>query len=154
MELSVKERVLQQFEKEVWTIRPFQNTPDHVGREELTEGQQNMGLALACLDGEENFVYQTAYLQVTVQITIDYAVKLAVGDIASTKQGAVLAALKKVLLSNVNLIEEGSAAQLTENIQIREYFPDRAGPTDDVATAAVTFDVIYREDKENPYRLF
>lgn len=153
---SVKERVLKQIVAKLEAFTDASNNGvqfDFVSREELIEEQMNRGKAISVIDGNESFIYQTAYLQCSLEVSFDYAVKLFKGDVASTKLGLVHAELKKVFLSDINLIETGSGLQLCENVRIREYLPDRAGPNDDVATALSSFEFIYRENKEDPYQL-
>jgi len=154
--LSVKERVLQQLQKLIESMSEDANNGvyfEHVQRSELEEHQRSQGMCCAILDTVETFVYQTVYLQCTMQVGLDVSVRMRLGDVPSTRQAQVLAEIKKTLLSNYILVEENTFAQLTENIQLREYLPDPSSANDDVITAFVTFDVIYREHKENPYQL-
>lgn len=155
-DVPVKERILRQVKKNLEAFTASSNNGiafEFVTREELPEEKIHQGIAVAILDSDESFVYQTAYLSCTMQVGFDINVRLKKGDVPSERLGAVFAEIKKVLLSDCNLIEDDTAAQLCENILIRDYLPDRAGPNDDVATAFANFDFIYRENKENPYQL-
>ena len=156
IQVPVKERILRQVKKNLEAFTAGANNGIYfqfVTREELVEEKISQGTSIAILDADESYVYQTAYLSVSMQVGFDIAIKLKKGDVPSEKLGAVFAELKRVLLSDYNLIEDETAAQLCENIQVRDYLPDRAGPNDDVATAFANFDFIYREDKQDPYQL-
>ena len=110
-------------------------------------------MCCALLDSVETYIYQTGYLQCTMQLGVDVSMRLSHGDVPSTRQAHIFAELKKVMLSNYHTVEDDTALQLTENVQMREYLPDPSSANDDVITAFITFDVIYRENKENPYQL-
>lgn len=157
IQVPVKERILRQVQRKLEAVNENDNNGikfEFVTREELTEDRMSKGISVAILDADESFVYQTCYLECSMQVGFDFAIKLRKGDVPSEKLGAVFAELKRVLLNDYNLIEDDTNAQLCENIQIRDYLPDRAGPHDDVATGFANFDFIYREDKQNPYNLF
>lgn len=156
MILSVKERILQQVKKNLESFTYENNNEiqfDYVGREELDESQQNAGTCISVIDGGEEFVYQTSYLLCQMRVSFDISCKIRKGDTPSFLLNAIFAELKKELLSDYNLIEDDTNAQLCENIQVSSYLPDPAGPNDDVATAFAEFLFLYRENKENPYQL-
>lgn len=154
-DVPVKERILIQLVKNIEAMNEIDNgiAFEFVTRYAQDSQQQNLGNSIAVLDGNESFVYQTAYLQCTMQVGFEYTVDMRKGDIASERLGFILAALKKVLLSNPHMIEDDTNAQLTENVRITDYLPETPGENDDVVQAFAQFEFLYRENKENPFML-
>lgn len=154
--LPVKERILKQIEKNILAMTEYDNNGvsfEFVTRYAQDTQTQHQGNAIAILDGNESFVYQTSYLSCTMQVGLEFTCKIKKGAVASTKLGQVFAALKKQLLSDPHLIEEGTSVQLCENVRVTDYLPTTPDANDDVAQAFAQFDFIYREEKENPYTL-
>jgi len=131
---------------------------DFVQREELDRTKQFQGNAISVLDMDEFYTYQTAYLLSTLRIGMEFWYKMKKGEVASTQLGIVLAELKRVFLSDTNLLEDNVSntppfVQLCENVRIVQADYDIEGPFEKVVSGFIQFDFMYRTDKENPYTL-
>lgn len=158
-QVPVRERVVQQIVRKFQAMNLAAKDENNgvyvqsVVRAELDRTQQYKGTAVSVMDLDEFYIYQTCYLQCTLRVGIEFYSPIKVGGIASTQLGIVLAQIKKVMLSDTNLIEEGTGLQLTENVRIVQVDLDVESQFDKIASGFVQFDVIYRTDKEDPFKL-
>jgi hypothetical protein len=131
---------------------------EHVTREELDRTKKFQGNSIAVIDMDEFYVYQTCYLECTLRVGLEFWYKMEKGDVASTQLGHVLAQLKRVFLSDTNLLEDSETGvppfiQLCENVRIVEASFDIEGPFEKVVSGFAQFDFVYRTNKEDPYAL-
>jgi len=155
-EVPVRERVVQQLERKLQSMTLEGNNGvsfKHVVRGELNRSQKFQGNSIAIQDMEEFYTYQTCYLQCNLRVGLEFWFSTAVNSVPSAELGKVLAELKRVLMTDINLIEQTTALQLAENVRILEVDYDIEGPFDRVVSGYLQLEVIYRESKENPYQL-
>lgn len=155
-EISVRERVVQQMQRKLDTMTLEANNGvsfKHVVRGELNRTQKFQGNAIAVQDMEEFYTYQTCYLQCNLRVGLEFWFATAVNSVPSAELGKVLAELKRVFMTDINLIEQTTGLQLSENVRILEVDYDVEGPFDRVVSGYLQLEVIYRESKENPYQL-
>lgn len=131
---------------------------DYVTREELDRTKKFQGNSISILDMDEFYVYQTCYLECTLRVGLEFWYRMEKGDVASTQLGHVLAQIKRVFLSDTNLLEDNDTdtppfIQLCENVRIVDASFDIEGPFEKVVSGFVQFDFIYRANKEDPYAL-
>lgn len=155
-QVSVRERVVQQIERKLEAMTAEYNNGvffKHVVRGELNRSQKFQGNSIAIQDGPESYTYQTCYLQCNLQVGIEFWFATAINSVPSKELGIVLAELKRVFMTDINLIEQTTSAQLAENVRILEVDYDVEGPFERVVSGYLQLEVIYRENKENPYQL-
>ena len=155
----VRERVVAQIERKMAAFTEDAADDNNgvyfafVTREELDHTKKFQGSSLSVSVLSDEYVYQTCYLQCILHVGFEFWYQMEAGNVASTQLGIVAAAIKKSILSDCNLIEDGTSAQLAENIRITRDSYDIQGPFEKVVSGFIEFDVIYRINKENPYLL-
>lgn len=156
MTLPVRERVVAQIARKLEGMTVADNNGVEfafVQREELDHTKKFQGSSVSVLDTNETYTYQTAYLLSTLRVGIEFWYQMKAGDVASTQLGIVAAEIKKLILSDVNLIEDETDLQLCENVQIVEDNYDIDGPFEKVVSGYIQFNFMFRTNKENPYTL-
>lgn len=154
--IPVRERVLLQIVAKLEAMNDYDNngvTFQFVTREEMDHSKKFMGNSVSVLDGDEIFTYQTCYLLSTMRVGFEYWYQMKHGDTASTALGRVLAEIKKVFLSDCNLVENDTNLQLCENVRIVQSDYDIEGPDEKVVSGYAQFDFLFRTNKEDPYAL-
>lgn len=155
MSEAVKERVLKQIVANVTAMNDGDNgfSFAHVERAALDRSQKLKSNTIAVFDATETYTYQTAYLLCSLRIGLEFFYKMKYGEVASTALIGVQSQLQKVIANDPNLVEEGTSAQLAEDIKFVSYEPDIEGVFDGFVSGFLQFDVFYRVNKEDPYQL-
>lgn len=156
MTLPVRERIMQELEARFAGLNVDDNNGvefKFVQREELDHTKKFQGNAVSLLDISQSFIYQTAYLQCTLRVGVEYCHSVKSGETARTELNTIAAEITKTMLADTSLVETDSGLQLTENIQIVDDSTDVQGPFEKVVSGYMQFDIIYRTKKDDPYAL-
>jgi len=152
---SVRERIIRQIVRNCKAMEPptYSVTWRHVGREPLEGLQSVIGDSLGIYDVSGVPQYQVGRILDTVRVVFEFWYKMKAGDVASIELNRMLADLKKLILSNHSLIEEGTGLQLIERFTLLSDEFDIEGPSDEFVSGFLTVNVLYRYSSTDPYIL-
>lgn len=156
---SIRERILVQVEKNVDGLRVgfdgYSTNFKLTTREPLTRLKNITTPACSIIEGNSRVIDGVGFITHIMRLQFEvYATRpVSQKTSASAILNVILADLQKVLLTNINTVEEDTSTPLTIDVQLVGDEMDVDGPSSSTVSLLLEADVTFRHNKQDPFTL-